>query len=608
MSYEDCECEACVLERAHMKTRNEEIARRYRTQKARDYVSNDLGSRSLGSVAQTRTEAESKAIILISRHGRVFARPCPTTPRHGFVDSRVLTSGEEVSKLWDEMAEVDPDGEMILARYIDACESLVMHKGGAAVGEGHDGATAGRPGSLFFPLALREDYKLDAPHQDEFVYLEYVTMAAGVGFGMPREGGSELRKGRSALLVQLRAGPEQALYGSTVIPSSFKCSGYVKATPDTNLLEWERDLAALPEQEEGCSFAVWMPLATPTAHAAIHAINNKLPLFFTEEPPVVGQSYEETGVPEVQWSDELYRLGAARALNYPLHTASSRSLAFKIACMVVHQSSSILTSPRGSECFGLAAGLAVRLGFMAVACEGRHAIRYIPGWNPARHDAYAAMADWDIDKLREAAGWSWWTFDALDWSGSYGGDRWSECMQSTVALENSLKESRGGPTKIVNAFNVFMNQVHNGGWWLNKFSKKTIADELSRGGCDKSAPACAGLWRALQLEADPHQADHWFSLGEVEWVKPVPDMHQSEGQGKRLVLYLRKREDVWSIYFRTARPSRKVIPLTEDDFNLLRGYPSFLKLPGELATVVLPLEWVFDHDHFIAKLKNTKHL
>ena len=48
-----------------------------------------------------------------------FARPCPTVPRHGFVESGPVKSDDELKEVWRQTKEADPEGEMLMLKTID---------------------------------------------------------------------------------------------------------------------------------------------------------------------------------------------------------------------------------------------------------------------------------------------------------------------------------------------------------------------------------------------------------------------------------------------------------------------------------------------------------
>ncbi len=72
-----------------------------------------------------------------------FSRPCPMRPRHGFVDSRKITSVEEADVLIRETLAADPEAEIVTMPLIEAACSGIWTTGLLTIGVGNDGATAG---------------------------------------------------------------------------------------------------------------------------------------------------------------------------------------------------------------------------------------------------------------------------------------------------------------------------------------------------------------------------------------------------------------------------------------------------------------------------------
>jgi hypothetical protein len=88
---------------------------------------------------------------------KIFARPCPKVPRHGFVDSRVISNKEELKSLYKEVLKEDPQGEIVLTNFLDnaVCNAVLTTGGTISIGPGHNGATAGK-NSFSFPVKPEE--------------------------------------------------------------------------------------------------------------------------------------------------------------------------------------------------------------------------------------------------------------------------------------------------------------------------------------------------------------------------------------------------------------------------------------------------------------------
>jgi hypothetical protein len=77
-----------------------------------------------------------------------FARPCPKRPRHGFVESRVVSSFDEVLFILWETLRADKAGEVIFMEKLTGKYSAVVSNAGATFGWGNDGVTGGGSGEV----------------------------------------------------------------------------------------------------------------------------------------------------------------------------------------------------------------------------------------------------------------------------------------------------------------------------------------------------------------------------------------------------------------------------------------------------------------------------
>lgn len=73
----------------------------------------------------------------------VFARPCPVTPRHGFVDSKKTGELPHIESMYNLMKKIDPLGELLIAPYVRATVSGVITPNRLTLGVGGAGVTGG---------------------------------------------------------------------------------------------------------------------------------------------------------------------------------------------------------------------------------------------------------------------------------------------------------------------------------------------------------------------------------------------------------------------------------------------------------------------------------
>lgn len=104
---------------------------------------------------------------------RIFARPCPLVPCHGFVDSRVVSSASDILQVVKETVKADPNGEVILMPFIEAKYSAVQVGEYVTLGIGHDGVTAGKGQKVTLPASIlpvdvsSKTFRTQRWHQDQ---------------------------------------------------------------------------------------------------------------------------------------------------------------------------------------------------------------------------------------------------------------------------------------------------------------------------------------------------------------------------------------------------------------------------------------------------------
>ena len=211
-------------------------------------------------IVQSVQEAESYDCL---PWPQTFARPCPLRPRHGFIDSRRVSTVEELRALVAHVLSVEPEGEVLLMPYVNARRSAVMTRNQVTVGLGHDGATGGKPGAVVFPLS-----HVDIPHAD------------GVSHGYVE---SVISINDEVKFTQLRDGPPSPAPAVTWIPQDVTVQRVLVPTDDA--LAWELTC----QNAQRGDFA-HIPGGTMVCHAAVHCVLHGIPLTFAQEPPRIGDT------------------------------------------------------------------------------------------------------------------------------------------------------------------------------------------------------------------------------------------------------------------------------------------------------------------------------
>src|ERR1041385_7819240 len=209
----------------------------------------------------------------------VFVRPCPITPRHGFVDSRIVDR-ETVNDLLSvakEAQAADPEAELVVMEAIPASASAVLTPTSIAIGPGTSSATQGK-GAITLPLTgvhfrselLREAQIKDTPYAEAL----YTTSDSGYS--------------SRTYLVQLRDGVGCASAhpaGMDWIPAdTIVSAGY-------SVPNYEKDALALEQAIKNAApgSILWHPGGTLLSHYSQHAMLRKMPIVFGERP-AVGQT------------------------------------------------------------------------------------------------------------------------------------------------------------------------------------------------------------------------------------------------------------------------------------------------------------------------------
>jgi hypothetical protein len=417
------------------------------------------------------------------KHHRLFARPCPKTPRHGFLDSRQVKSIAEARELFKQMKLIDEESELVLMPYIDASHNAVITNTTAAIGLGHDGATAGKK-AISLPVHGELRTKKDSKSITESAYLECVYDKAG---------GSH-----NIFAVQLRNGPElprtKDIVSIKVVVSEI--IDVEQFTPKDDLLAWEKlcqeiqadqingkRLGVVIVHERGCI----------GSHFSVHAVINKIP-FITSHRPTIGEVIEPTAINPVDYRQvkKGIELGLSKEftkLMLPLldyYGSDSHSSAFKgmvyTSLYALHGYS--VAGREESKLLGLGIASLIRVSVCAALGEARHhkGITSLQGnmlrdkvYRKYFEDIFAGIKKLQITEQIFADG---------SWSDSYGGKNWASCTRATIKLVNKAiifvrKANDDNFRKLMEQFNKLINEVHNGGKFLNKFVPNKSFDQAA---------------------------------------------------------------------------------------------------------------------------------
>ncbi len=108
----------------------------------------------------------------------VFGRPCPTVPRHGFVDSIVCKDSDALNALSSETYDVEEGAEILVTKPVDCSFNAIATGGVITIGGGNDGATSGK-GVRYFYIAddpIGNAIQIEK-HQEQFDRLKHQLQA-----------------------------------------------------------------------------------------------------------------------------------------------------------------------------------------------------------------------------------------------------------------------------------------------------------------------------------------------------------------------------------------------------------------------------------------------
>lgn len=457
-------------------------------------------------------------------HGRKFARPCPTQPRHGFVDSREVKSIEDVRALWAETMKADPQGELILMPLVEADYNCVWRPGLLAVGPGHDGATAGNHsitvqltneyGDAWKALAKSAGVNLDT----QAPFVEAVSHA-----------------GIDTVVTQIRAGVRDCPSEPDWVPAPMTVGEVIridqalKADSDA-MLAWESKAKTLTPGFH----IVWDEGGNMGDHWSVHAQLNGIAVVTTFQPQV-GQTLGKMGMDLVPLEPQAIIWGFLGGLLSPgLKDASdigrrNRTRSTVAAIMGTHHG--LAMGGEAGVHLGASVALFLRLSQAALWGEARHATSHATGYvsvkgdmtGLSRQQIFAGILD---DWMKGRAGLR----DRvrcfhLKWAGGFGGPAWAAIGHATVALDKSMIDlvrlpSRVNAKRVMEKLTTAVNLAHNGiaaGCFLNKFCSGEWFDMAAA--LDPRAACFAGpIWYQATL---PEGADRIALLGQIEAMTPI---------------------------------------------------------------------------------------
>lgn len=443
----------------------------------------------------------------------IFVRPCPTVPRHGFVDSQQVINYvdkidgpkeyqdiiPELRRIERETLAADPKAELLIMPWLAPTASAVVTPTTVSVGPGNDGATQGH-GALTLPLThvdINNGLRQRATVKDT-PYIEVVSGSFGQYFVQCRDGvapPSGLAAGANYVTVD------------TVVKDVLYVNNYCD-----NALAFEK---AAKEAIEGT--VLFHPGGSLLSHYSQHAILRGLPIVFGGIVPVIGSTLTATVSEQLPVKVTEFRRGILRAGNVPLLRDDDQTKAIKFALVMVHNASTLSRDAVGAELLGMAVVFLVRLAYAACLGEYRHVSK---DTTRSRDSIYsAALLDFSAFYAKRSK-----VFEAHNsflnsgnWRSGFGGLSWAACADSAIALERSIvyflrESSEGRLNDIIGTAHNVVNCAHNNGPFLSKFVSAGAFGDAAHGELGLTVSAIFAAFDYARSTFEPITSDQ-----EINW-------------------------------------------------------------------------------------------
>lgn len=452
----------------------------------------------------------------------MFARPCPLTPRHGFVESRIVTTIDEAKAVFAEARREDPLAEMILMEPLTAVWSGVATSKGVSWGWGNDGVTSNTSRSVSIPTPGTSTEHFKLANYSRFGHLSYIGIKADDDVYLELVEHKHLTR-----LVQMRAGPQQPTTRN-YIPQETKVQKILHMD-DHNLLDWEK---VILKHKDTPGVVVHLPQSALSSHWAVHAIANGLPVY-TETYLELGEQLHtetlnvapldehdyDTIADHIQKFSHMDFMGDHRDEHHWRRRSEMITTAFaSIHAMPLWGPEPHLLALRG---FAMAASMR----FIAAASYGE--LRHWFGQGPGRHGRKFPCAliggdtGYDISQTRDrtavyekllqpadtqtlhkalkcaekgfrAYGWGdsesntrRHRDDDTSASSGYGGKNWSNVARGGRDLASAVDSFLHYPSealwiKVLSTANIALHTAHNNGHCVNKWVSSNTLNALAQ--------------------------------------------------------------------------------------------------------------------------------
>jgi len=416
----------------------------------------------------------------------MFARPCPSRPRHGFVESSVVTCTKGANLKFQQAKLEDPEAEMLVMAHANGRYSALSVPNMLTLADGFSGCTFG--GAMYSvsiphsPIPSSASL-LAAAGVTNTPYIEYVEHA---GMMMP---------------VQLRDGPAIVGVQQNYIPHDIPPDPVI-LTCSHDLITYEQQLS-VADPKKSVVFGFGKPL---TSHYGAHAISFGIP-FITDqalyEQRGCGIKKNTSAIVPARYHQIAMRLKqlmktplANHARIYDTDSGYAtrkleRSVVYALTvahlCPVWPKYQSDLNAITASGLFHFIGSFAVALlgelrHLRFTTCDGKLVrITTLPAFNfsDTRDSTFGRAAQIPMYKLVKCLAAAEVDFMHSSWSASYGGGQWASAAMSLHTLVSRVYTFIERPNvdtwgALLRDWHTCINEQHNGGYVLNKFTSNKV--------------------------------------------------------------------------------------------------------------------------------------
>lgn len=483
----------------------------------------------------------------------IMVRPCPTKPRHGFVESKIVKSPLTVRRIFKKTLAADPRGELLLMPPIEAEYSSIVTNNAITMGRGTNGATSGKR-CINIPCHGELLKQLRVAKKDTPMIPIRICNRTGDLVSVNSHKYAGLRKNASIFVetvqnhcVQLRTGPKFDSSSSRFSTASSVRVVYVlEVNPEWDFLEYEQKLHSLKELYDNPSqVVVYQSGAALTSHYMVQAIAQGFSVVTDGARPGVNTVlYFDTApptFPSVHTAAFHESLKHALAIGY--HTTPTEET-LQWAAAVIQGIGPASKTKASVSLILTAAVILAKAGIAVCLGEYRHYFRSGPGRHGhiARapvsfpHDSIdfyskkgtlsrsliyneAFKLDWSTHKI-------WLDYQSIlfriaadyrrsDWSAGYGGPAWGSCTNAAngvlLALTPFITLSHlesgtmiysdlvsGYLMDLVAACNTLITVSHNSAKCLTKIVSAYTLEQISEGHTHLTIATSPLTWRVIE--------------------------------------------------------------------------------------------------------------